>query len=68
MNFAAAAGNPWLAAAAAAGAVRPPGIPPPSASAAASIQLYNETMARAAQNSLRERYFYNMIILDNDLM
>ncbi|XP_072044823.1 uncharacterized protein [Amphiura filiformis] len=52
INFA-AAGNPWLAAAAAAGGVRPPALIPTSASAA-SLQLYNETMARAAQNSLRE--------------
>ncbi|XP_033645055.1 dorsal root ganglia homeobox protein-like isoform X2 [Asterias rubens] len=43
-------GNPWLAAAAAAaGAVRPPALPPTSAGF-----LYNETMARAAHNSLRE--------------
>ncbi|XP_038056143.1 dorsal root ganglia homeobox protein-like [Patiria miniata] len=43
-------GNPWLAAAAAAaGAVRPPAITPSSAGF-----LYNETMARAAHNSLRE--------------
>ncbi|XP_022093543.1 dorsal root ganglia homeobox protein-like isoform X2 [Acanthaster planci] len=43
-------GNPWLAAAAAAaGAVRPPALTSTSAGF-----LYNETMARAAHNSLRE--------------